>query len=48
MFKNIIIIGFGMIGSSIARSILKSKKSTNIYAFDKSKDFLQADQSEII
>ena len=41
MFKNILIIGFGMIGSSIARSILKSKKSTNIYAFDKSKDFLK-------
>ena len=39
MFKNILIVGFGMIGSSIARSIPKSKKQTNIYAFDKSKDF---------
>jgi prephenate dehydrogenase len=39
MFKNILIIGFGMIGCSIAKSILKSKKSSNIYAFDKSKDF---------
>ena len=36
MFKNILIIGFGMIGSSIARSLLKSNKSVNIYAFDKS------------
>ena len=39
MFKNILIIGFGMIGSSIARSIPKSSKQPNIYAFDKSKDF---------
>jgi len=39
MFKNILIIGFGMIGSSIARSIPKSSKQANIYAFDKSKDF---------
>jgi cyclohexadieny/prephenate dehydrogenase len=39
MFKNILIIGFGMIGSSIARSIPKSSKLANIYAFDKSKDF---------
>ena len=39
MFKDILIIGFGMIGSSIARSIPKSKKQEHIYAFDKSKDF---------
>ena len=39
MFKNILIIGFGMIGSSIARSIPKSRKQAHIYAFDKSKDF---------
>ena len=39
MFKNILIIGFGMIGSSIVRSIPKSSKQPNIYAFDKSKDF---------
>jgi len=39
MFKNILIIGFGMIGSSIARSMPKSSKRANIYAFDKSKDF---------
>ena len=39
MFRNILIIGFGMIGSSIARSIPKSSKQANIYAFDKSKDF---------
>ena len=39
MFKNILIIGFGMIGSSIARSIPKSSKQAKIYAFDKSKDF---------
>jgi len=36
MFKNILIIGFGMIGSSIARTVLKKNKSTKIFAFDKS------------
>jgi len=37
MFKNILIIGFGMIGSSIARSLLKFKNPPKIFAFDKSK-----------
>tara|TARA_B100000035_G_C21007114_1_gene557819 strand:+ start:643 stop:1539 length:897 start_codon:yes stop_codon:yes gene_type:complete len=36
MFKNILIIGFGMIGSSIAKTVFKNNKSTNIYALDKS------------
>ena len=36
MFKNILIIGFGMIGSSIARSVIKKYKNVNIFAFDKS------------
>ena len=36
MFKNILIIGFGMIGSSIARTVIKKNKSTQIFAFDKS------------
>ena len=36
MFKNILIIGFGMIGSSIARSVMKKNKNINIFAFDKS------------
>ena len=36
MFKNILIIGFGMIGSSIARSVIKKYKNINIFAFDKS------------
>ena len=36
MFKNILIIGFGMIGSSIARTVLKKNKSIKIFAFDKS------------
>tara|TARA_Y100000768_G_scaffold379789_1_gene356001 strand:+ start:890 stop:1786 length:897 start_codon:yes stop_codon:yes gene_type:complete len=36
MFKNILIIGFGMIGSSIAQTAIKNNKSLNIYAFDKS------------
>ncbi len=36
MFKNILIIGFGMIGSSIARSVLKKNKNVKIFAFDKS------------
>ena len=29
MFKNILIIGFGMIGSSIARSVIKKYKNVN-------------------
>jgi len=36
MFKNILIIGFGMIGSSITRTVLKNNKSVKIYALDKS------------
>ena len=36
MFKNILIIGFGMIGSSIARTVLKKNKNIKIFAFDKS------------
>tara|TARA_B100000902_G_scaffold399661_1_gene471664 strand:- start:2971 stop:3867 length:897 start_codon:yes stop_codon:yes gene_type:complete len=36
MFKNIVIIGFGMIGSSIAQSVMKTNKTASIYAFDKS------------
>ena len=35
MFKNILIIGFGMIGSSIARTVIKKNKSIKIFAFDK-------------
>jgi len=37
MFNNILIIGFGMIGSSIARSLLKFKNPPKIFAYDKSK-----------
>jgi prephenate dehydrogenase len=36
MFKNILIIGFGMIGSSIAQTAKKSNQKVKIYAFDKS------------
>ncbi len=36
MFKKILIIGFGMIGSSIAQTVMKNNKSISIYAFDKS------------
>jgi len=36
MFKNILIIGFGMIGSSIARTVVKNNKSVKVYALDKS------------
>tara|TARA_Y100000996_G_scaffold400157_1_gene369879 strand:+ start:1544 stop:2440 length:897 start_codon:yes stop_codon:yes gene_type:complete len=36
MFKNILIVGFGMIGSSIAQSYLKVNKNAKIFAFDKS------------
>ncbi len=36
MFKDILIIGFGMIGSSIAQTIIKTNKTATIYAFDKS------------
>ena len=36
MFKNILIIGFGMIGSSIARTVIKNNKLVKVYALDKS------------
>lgn len=36
MFKNILIIGFGMIGSSIAQTYLNVNKRAKIFAFDKS------------
>ena len=36
MFKNILIIGFGMIGSSIAQTLKKSNQKVKIHAFDKS------------
>ena len=36
MFKNILIIGFGMIGSSIAQTVKKSNQKVKIHAFDKS------------
>ena len=37
MFKNILIIGCGLIGSSILRSSIKNKISKNFYVFEKSK-----------
>ena len=37
MFKNVLIIGCGLIGSSIARAIRSKKISKNIYIFEKSK-----------
>jgi len=40
MFKNITIIGCGLIGSSILRSIIKNKKTQNITIHDKSKKVL--------
>ena len=36
MFKNICIIGYGLIGSSILRSVKKKKLSKKITVFDKS------------
>ena len=36
MLKNILIIGFGMIGSSIAQTLKKSNQKVKIHAFDKS------------
>ena len=41
MFKNILIIGFGMIGSSIAQTAKKSNQKVKIYAFDKSQTIKQ-------
>lgn len=35
MFKKILIIGFGMIGCSIAKSLQKQKKPPQIIALDK-------------
>ena len=40
MFENITIIGCGLIGSSILRSINKNKISKKINIFDKSKEVL--------
>ena len=37
MMKNILIIGCGLIGSSLLRAIAKKKISKNIYVYDKSK-----------
>ena len=37
MFKNTLIIGCGLIGSSILRSSIKNKISKNFYVFEKSK-----------
>ncbi len=37
MFKNVLIIGCGLIGSSLLRGILKKKITKNIYIFEKSK-----------
>ena len=38
MFKNILIIGFGMIGSSIARTVLKKNKSIKSFLSHKEID----------
>jgi cyclohexadieny/prephenate dehydrogenase len=40
MFENITIIGCGLIGSSILRSINKNKLSKKVFVFDKSKEVL--------
>ena len=37
MFDNILIIGCGLIGSSILKSSIKNKISKNIYVFEKKK-----------
>ena len=37
MIKNILIIGCGLIGSSILRAVHSQKASKNIYIFEKSK-----------
>ena len=37
MMKNILIIGCGLIGSSLVRAILKKKISKNIFVYEKSK-----------
>ena len=37
MFKNILIIGCGLIGSSILKDSISKKISKNIYVFEKSK-----------
>ena len=51
MFKNITIIGCGLIGSSILRGIIKKKISQNITVYDKSNDvglFLKKEKIEAI
>ena len=37
MFKKILIIGCGLIGSSILKSAIKNNIAKNIYVFEKSK-----------
>mgnify|MGYP006255395949 CR=1 FL=1 len=37
MFKNVLIIGCGLIGSSLLRGIVKKKLTKHIYIFEKSK-----------
>ena len=37
MMKNILIIGCGLIGSSLVRAIVKKKISKNIFVYEKSK-----------
>ena len=39
MFKNIIIIGCGMIGSSILRGAISQKMCKKIYVFEKNKKY---------
>ena len=37
MFKNILIVGCGLIGSSILRASLNKKASKNFFVYEKSK-----------
>ena len=38
MFKNVLIIGCGLIGSSLLRGIVKKKLTKHIYIFEKLKN----------
>ena len=41
MFKNILIVGCGLIGSSILRASINKKTSKNFFVYEKSKKILE-------
>ena len=46
--KNILIIGCGLIGSSLLRSIWTKKISKNIFVYEKSKSNISVDRQRVV